>query len=63
MNMKCPNCKHEMEKGTLVADGTRWSSGVTATMSEIFPLGGFLVLAWKCPECNKIELVGDTKSE
>lgn len=58
--MECPICKSVMEKGMLTADSTHWMKeegfigGVNKTMNPGFGLER--VVAWKCPNCKKVEL-------
>ncbi len=63
-NMKCPNCSVEMEKGSLAMNGGYWyklsEDRGFLNQTIIWPITLFgsatSVLAWKCPNCNKLEL-------
>ena len=63
--MKCPNDQTEMEKGSLIMNGTKWVSYNNGLLSKLF-LSGIApmprVFAWKCTKCGKIELyIGEVK--
>lgn len=55
--MKCPACKIEMVEGALVNNGLVWIKKLNNFMKSMSRFGGNrLVEAWRCPNCNKIEL-------
>jgi len=59
--MKCPIDETEMEEGLL--DRGHWIEGEGTMWSRIW-YGPYLrravrVIAWRCPKCQKIELVAD----
>ncbi len=60
--MKCPNCKIEMDQGSLYNHGLAWGkkdfnnfSKVTAWLTK----NTTLVIAYRCPNCKSIQLVTD----
>ncbi len=57
--MKCPNCKIDMQKGTLFGNGMVWSSkkqiGVAITKWSIGG-SGKMVSAYRCPSCKIVQL-------
>lgn len=62
--MQCPNCKIEMEKGQLSGRGVvgdfKWSP--EKAFGNAFYLGGTKLVAYKCPQCGKVELTTEVKS-
>lgn len=57
--MKCPNCKSEMEDGTLAQQGNVWvGKGLREKLSRLnFLIGNSVnVSAYRCPKCGKVEL-------
>lgn len=53
--MKCPDCKSEMEEGRLYSHGMSWSKKMDGLLDKMRTAGSN-VIAWKCPNCKKIEL-------
>lgn len=59
--MNCDKCNVEMIEGSLIQNGTLWSSHKLVSnwairLSRNFRVG-HVVKAFRCPQCNKIELV------
>ena len=55
--MKCPLCKREMEKGNLLGHGTTWGkTKFVVGMARLFAGDKPEVIAYKCPQCGKVEL-------
>ncbi len=58
--MTCPKCNVEMLEGRLAAHGGLWiPSQPTSADKWLMKLlwSKFIVKAFRCPQCNKIELV------
>ena len=55
--MTCSKCSSEMVKGSLTNHGMVWVEKITANKNLIkFLTGGVLVVAYRCPKCQNVEL-------
>ncbi len=59
--MKCPIDKTEMEKGIISSYGSRWAKGdvsraIGYTWFWLKKISGPVLVAYRCPECGKVEL-------
>jgi hypothetical protein len=58
--MKCPNDQTEMEKGVIMARGAgkvEWfDENQKPSLTTMFWKDGSKLVAYKCPNCGKVEL-------
>ncbi len=61
--MQCAKCEIEMEKGFLSSHGGSWmkANSLSTFFDKITFFLSTVVVAWKCPQCNKIELYLEKK--
>ena len=59
--MKCSKDQTEMLKGFLLQGGQKWHEGniINNFLSKFFAWKAKIVVAYKCPNCKKIELFAE----